>query len=407
MGTKKSSGFCLLCFLTILLASLLSFHINSFSRNLVKSGKAKLITRFPFILTHRGIIIIRGQFGNFRDTLNFILDTGSGGISLNSARVVQFHLTPISNGETIKGISQKKPVEFLVNQRLQLPRLTIDSLNFHINDYSFLSDAHNIKIDGVIGYSLLKSYIIKLNYDNQILEIWKPGKFEYPNGGYIIKTKADKLAAIAATVDDNQKIDSRFYFDTGADICLLLSENFIKDSNVLSKNKKIVVSGGEGLGGKKEMLLTTISHVSIGPYTIKNVPAYIFEDSYNVSNYPLTGGIIGNELMRRFNVVINYPAGEIHLAANTHFNTSFNYSYVGCTIFDANGKTMIKDIIDGSPAHAAGLRNDDIIYGINNNFRNDIEEYKSLFSKAGSKLKVFLLRGNQIQSTVVEVKSIL
>jgi hypothetical protein len=240
-----------------------------------------------------------------------------------------------------------------------------------------------------------------------MIEVWQPGSINYPKEGYVLKTKANKLAAIDATFDDNRKIESKVYFDTGADMCFLLSDKFIKDSSILSNNKKMLLSGGEGLGGKKEMMLTTLDEIRIGPYSLKKVPAYIFEDTYNISNYPATGGIIGNELMDRFNVIINYPADEIHLAPNTLFNNPFNYSYVGCTLQMENGKAIIRDVIKGSPAQLAGLKNEDIIFGINNNFKNNIDEYKILLSKAGAKLKVFLLRGNSVESTVVQVKSIL
>jgi hypothetical protein len=46
--------------------------------------QAKLITRFPFTQISGGIVIVRAQFDNFPDSLNFVFDTGSGGISLDS-----------------------------------------------------------------------------------------------------------------------------------------------------------------------------------------------------------------------------------------------------------------------------------------------------------------------------------
>ena len=46
---------------------------------------AKLIAKFPFKLLTGGIITLKARLSNFPDTLNFILDTGSGGISLDSS----------------------------------------------------------------------------------------------------------------------------------------------------------------------------------------------------------------------------------------------------------------------------------------------------------------------------------
>lgn len=182
---------------------------------------------------------------------------------------------------------------------------------------------------------------------------------------------------------------------------------FVKDSNVLSNSKKLTIAEAEGLGGKKEMMLTTIDDLRIGPYSFKKVPAYIYDDSYNVFNYPLTGGVIGNELMQRFNIIINYSQNEIHLSPNALFNHPFNYAYSGCSIAMVDGKLILKNVTKDSPAQIAGLRNDDIIFGINDNFKNNIDEYSELLCKTGAKLKVYYLRNNRVNSAVFQVKSIL
>src|SRR5262245_9741822 len=42
--------------------------------------QARLITSFPFTVFTGGVILVRASIGEFSDSLNFILDTGSGGI---------------------------------------------------------------------------------------------------------------------------------------------------------------------------------------------------------------------------------------------------------------------------------------------------------------------------------------
>ena len=48
---------------------------------------SKLITRIPFLQLSGGIVILQAKLGDFPDTLNFVLDTGSSGISLDSSTV--------------------------------------------------------------------------------------------------------------------------------------------------------------------------------------------------------------------------------------------------------------------------------------------------------------------------------
>src|SRR4051812_41980835 len=68
-------------------------------------GPSKLITRFPIKMLTGGIIIIQALIGENTDSLNFVLDTGSGGISLDSTTVGQLKLTPTKSNRTIRGIA--------------------------------------------------------------------------------------------------------------------------------------------------------------------------------------------------------------------------------------------------------------------------------------------------------------
>ena len=124
---------------------------------------SKFLTKFSFVQMTGGVVILQARFDTFSDTLNFILDTGSGGISLDSTTVDYFGLKGTPSNRTIRGIAGIRNVSFLNNRKLHLKGLTVDSLNFHINDYSILTAVYGEKIDGIIGYSVISRYIIKID----------------------------------------------------------------------------------------------------------------------------------------------------------------------------------------------------------------------------------------------------
>ena len=70
------------------LALLLS--IKAFSQEEFVQPQAKLLTKFSFTQLSGGIIILRATIDDNKDSLNFVLDTGSGGISLDSETVAVF-----------------------------------------------------------------------------------------------------------------------------------------------------------------------------------------------------------------------------------------------------------------------------------------------------------------------------
>src|SRR5215469_9671154 len=55
---------------------------------------SRLITTFPFTVFTGGVILLKAKLNDFPDSLNFILDTGSGGISLDSQTCVRLRMTP-------------------------------------------------------------------------------------------------------------------------------------------------------------------------------------------------------------------------------------------------------------------------------------------------------------------------
>ena len=368
---------------------------------------SRLITVVPFLQLTGGIIIMQAKLGNFPDTLNFILDTGSSGISLDSITAEYLKLQPVPTERTIRGIAGIHKVSFLYNQQLKFPRLTIDSLDFHINDYSILTAVYGERIDGIIGYSVLNRYIMKVDYDSLNISFWSKGTIRYPRGGYLLKPAINMLVSQTLKVRDDKSINSRFLYDMGAGLCMLLSKDFIEDSTFLSKNKKKWIKEGEGLGGKIDMELTVIKEVKLGPYRFRNVPVYIFDDVNNVTSYPYMGGLIGNDILRRFNVILNYAKGDIYLMPNRHYTDVFDYSYAGVELYLIEGLIIVGDVAKGSPAEIAGLKEGDQVLAINRNFSQSLNQYKIMLQAPNEKIKVIIRRNGEIKDIEFKIKSIL
>jgi hypothetical protein len=383
------------------------FGVQPKAQNAVNAPAAKLLTTFKFEMLSGGIIILRGQLDNFPDTLNFILDTGSGGISLDSLTTEYLKLDKTPSEKVIRGIGGVKAVVFALNHNLKLRGLEVNNLDFHINDYTLLTSVYGIKIDGIIGYSFLRRYIVSINYDENVIAIYSPGTFKYPRGGHLLNPNFTSIPIQPAVVYDGKTFRNNFYFDSGAGLCFLLSDSFISDSSVLAKNKQLLATQAEGLGGKRPMQLTVVRSVKIGPYKFRKVPTYVFKDEYNVTGYPSTGGLLGNDLLRRFNVVLNYPAQAIHLKPNKSFDHPFDYSYTGFGIYLENGDVIVDDVMKDSPAEKAGLKCGDKMIAVAGNFSRNIQVYRTLLQNSDSKLKLIVSRDGVLTELTLKVKNIL
>jgi hypothetical protein len=367
---------------------------------------AKLLTRFPFVMLNGGIIVLKAKVDNSADSLNFVLDTGSGGISLDSTTVAELGFTISKSSRTIRGIAGLRMVDFVYDHTLRLKGLDVPHLDFHINDYELLSSVYGVRIDGVIGFSFLRRFIVKVNYDDMIIEVYSPGLIKYPRGGYMMHPDFSNLPLVPALLKDGRDVAERFIFDIGAGLCLLLSKDFVEDSAFIKNARPIYITQAEGLGGKKVMELTVVKEVRIGPYKFKQVPVHIFDDEFNVTTYPLLGGLIGNDLLRRFNLILNYPEQRIYIKANTHSFENFDYAYTGLGIYQINSEIKVIDIIPGSPGDVAGFKTGDVIFSIENNYSKNIQAYKNLFQNSLGKIKVVIFRNKEPMILTMIVKDI-
>lgn len=386
--------------------ALLAYH--AWGQNLANSApEARLLTQFPFRQFSGGVMIIKACVENIPDSFNFVLDTGSGGISLDSGTCARYKIANRATDTLIKGIAGVRKVNFAFDHKLRLPGLTVEHLNFHINDYEVLSSVYGEKIDGIIGYSFFSRYIVEVNFDSLLINIYQPGSFTYPVKGYILHPAINSIPVLDVRFKDAGWNNFPFYIDSGAGLCFLLSEKLVSDSALLRRNRKPILTQAEGMGGRLRMRLTVIKKLRLGPYHFSKVPIFLYDDENNILNYPFAGGVVGNDLLRRFNVIYNYPQKEIQLTPNSHFNDEFDYAYTGLGIYQVGEKVLILDVIEGSPGAKAGLKVDDEIIGIDNFVHQNIQVYKNALQVKNQRVKLIILRNGKLMEIKMKTGSIL
>jgi C-terminal processing protease CtpA/Prc len=80
---------------------------------------------------------------------------------------------------------------------------------------------------------------------------------------------------------------------------------------------------------------------------------------------------------------------------NSHFREQFDYSYTGLGMYYVDGVVKILDIMKDSPAERAGLREDDVIMAVQNNFGQNIQAYKNLMQTPGEKVRILVSRNGE------------
>ena len=118
-------------------------------------------------------------------------------------------------------------------------------------------------------------------------------------------------------------------------------------------------------------------------------------------------GILGNELLRRFNVILNYAQGDIYLTPNTHMRDLFDYSYSGLELYYIEGLIVAGDVAKGSPAEGAGIKEGDIVISVNRDLSQNLDRYKRELQNTLGKVQLILKRNGEVIRTEFKVKNIL
>jgi predicted metalloprotease with PDZ domain len=136
------------------------------------------------------------------------------------------------------------------------------------------------------------------------------------------------------------------------------------------------------------------------------VPTFVFDDVYNLTSYPYLSGLIGNDLLRRFNIILNYRQREFYISPNSHFHDLFDYTYTGVELYFVEGIVILGDVAKDSPAEKAGLKEGDQVIAINKDFSQNLQHLKQTLLNISGKVKMIVRREGELMEFEFKIKSI-
>lgn len=354
-------------------------------------------------------ILLDVKLNNFLP-LTFIYDTGAEHTILFQKSIADLLGLEYTQEVTIVGADLSEGITAFISRNVKLDLEDLPQVKRDIvvlsEDYLRLEELTGVSIDGIIGGSFFQGLVIDINYDKKKIKLINPDKFTPPNPKdfkeidiNIVKNKPYVNAK--TQVEQGELVDVVLLLDTGAGLTYLLHSNtdsLLKlPSNVLKGNL------GHGLGGIIEGYIGKADKLEFGPYKFDNIITN-FQDVDSVWHNKSTvyrNGIIGNIILSRFRMIIDYTNHKLYLKAKKSYNKKFEYDKSGIMLI-AFGEDLkdyyVKDVLPDSPAALAGIEKGDIIkkVGFWPASLLSLNKILNKFSgEHGSKINIKLKRGNE------------
>jgi hypothetical protein len=281
------------------------------------------------------------------------------------------------------------------NCRLKFKDIILENQEFVIGDLSRLNEVTGIQANGILGYAnIFPKYVTKIDFTNSRLMI-------YQNICDVDISQYKKIPFELSPDLNVPEFDISFHidrapyefsgkvlFDTGANLTLLINSPFNKAYPQLEKSEYRIHSKSQGLVNSFIKRDIIVSHIQIGDFHFNQIPISISHCNTGVSSNEKYMGILGAQLISRFDIIIDYKNKNLYLKPNLDYFNDFEILISGIQLINQRGKIIVFYVDENSEAYNSGIREGDEVEFINNIKCKDINFYRKILNTEGKEISI-------------------
>ena len=307
-------------------------------------------------------VFVPARIGQGR-SLSWLLDTASPRTTADAAAFAQ------SFGAQPAGSSPA----------LALPGLEIRETALETHPFESLGPWYGERVNGVIGDDVLNHLVVQLDYARLSIELYTPAAYTVPRHTDKLSVRwVDGLPTVRAQLRlGGRTVEGDFVLNTGGGAGVVVSPGFLAANRMYPYRGKTIPGTVFSASGNETVSLARGEWLQLGHSRIL-APLVAIESASAAApdagvrkrkSKDALAGWIGGQILRKFDLVLDFPKDSILLVPNRDFIFPIEADASGATITAAGPALTqfeVRAISPNSPASEAGFEPGDQIAWVDN-----------------------------------------
>ncbi|HEX2628256.1 MAG TPA: retropepsin-like aspartic protease [Chitinophagaceae bacterium] len=317
-----------------------------------------LKARIPFKLVN-GSIVITATLNDTDRPLQLLFDTGADGMALRRSLADSLGLT-VSREQNAAVVGGRMKIAISSGNTVHLDTLKLNNTNIAL----FEEIGHGY--DGILGCTIATSYITRVDFDKQVIELFGFGTYEHGKDGNMVEiTFPSGIPIIPVSMKVGEKeVAGDFVFDSGANYYLIAFGAFVKKHLLLTNGFVPYFTGATvSMGHTTTTFTGNFPYMKWGNTGMQDFPGVLQAHNDREENWVGSAGSFGIKSMRRYNFSIDLSKHIIHFTPNKYYDLPADF-VLGKLVFSFNSLQQLVIAQVGEPKLMERFHEGDVVISI-------------------------------------------
>ncbi len=299
---------------------------------------------------------------------------------------------------------EPQPSAMVQGVRLDFPGLELTNLTAIVEPPDGSLGRMLRDVDGIVGLEIFGQFAVTIDYDHHEIILEESANFKVPAGAEelpLIMRSGFAWITCSAEMATGVVVPLELVVDLGA--AHALSLNAGTNANIVPPGNAIETVLGKTVSGLIHGKVGRIRNLRLGNQILKDVMTSFQTGERHGPSAMEKEGNVGNDVLRRFNVSLDYKKKRLILVPNSHFKDPFEYNMSGIEYSRTPDENLkVERILPGSPGEQSDLKAGDIIFEIAGRPVSGIskDELRRILRARGSTISLLALSPEKVTKRI-------